>query len=297
MAAQPYPVFDWLADSVRALGFDAKPEADTFQLLLALAAALVAYALIHRSQKRAAEEGRRIERARLLHDLDREYHEIMSRKSVVESRLPPTGSIGESARLRLEWVLTGRVRWLPALELDADGRRRYFDIDGARHLRIAEAHYIDTISLHLMLGWSKRVSNGLRLGILSPHDAMEMWRNILPWAKDNRFRFMADLFGMSAPRKAGIRAVFAPGRHRWRALRRRLRWTIRNHGYVLADTPPADWRGDIAALYDLVRVVVDEALRHERIEILDYLRATAADAPMFSGLDPVLRDHLFASSP
>jgi hypothetical protein len=294
MAAHPYPVFDWLADSVRALGFDAKQDADTFQLLLALGAALVAYGLIHRSQKRAAEESRRIERARLLHDLDREYYDIMSRKSVVDSPERPTGKVDDSARLRLEWLLTGAIRWLPAVELDASAQRRYPNVEGARHLRIAETHYVDTISLHLMLGWSKRVSSGLDLKILSRRDVMEMWRNILPWARGNRFSFMADFFGMSEPRKAGIRKLIARSRHPWRDARRRIRswFRFRSHGYLLEEVPPADWRGDIAALYHVVRVVIEEALRQDRFEILDYLRASA-EAPLWSGMDEGLREALF----
>ena len=35
-------------------------------------------------------------------------------------------------------------------------------------------------------------------GILARADVAGMWRNILPWARDNRFSFMMDLFGSSA---------------------------------------------------------------------------------------------------
>lgn len=296
MMPSSLPVFDWLADSVRVLGFDAKPDADAFQLLLALGAALVAYALIHRSQKKAAEEGRRIERARLLHDLDREYYDIMSRQGVVAvapGAAPETG--GES--LRLEWVLTGQVKWIPGLPLDASGGRRYCNIDGSRHVRISDAHYIDTISLHLMLAWFKRVSNGLRLEILSRGDVMEMWRNVLPWAKNNRFSYMADLFGTSQAREDDMHAVFTPARRRTGSVRSLLAARFRQrrvHGSLFRETPPDHWRGDIAALYHLVHAVIEEALHQERLEILDYLRAQSPGAPLWSAVDAPLRTAMIA---
>lgn len=287
----PVPLFDWLAGSVKVLGFHAKPDADTFQLLLALGAALVAYALIHRSQKKAAEEGRRIERAKLLHELDREYYDIMSRKCVIEVEDTPEGCVDESRGQRLEWVLTGRVAWNPSMELDDAGVRRYHVINGSRHVRIGPGHCIDTISLHLILSWSKRVSNGLRLNILSCNDVMEMWRSILPWAKNGRFSYMADLFGMNPDREAGIRAVMAlpaPGGRRrwWSGL---LPWRGRTSGHRLRETPPEHWRGDIAPFYHVISVVVAQALSEQRLEILDYLRLGPADSAMWSGMDAKLR--------
>ncbi|HRN62391.1 MAG TPA: hypothetical protein PK743_06920 [Luteimonas sp.] len=285
-----FPVFEWLASSVKLLGFSAKPDADTFQLLLALGAALVAYALIHRSQKKAAEEMRRIERAKLLHDLDREYYDIMSRKCVIEATDAPGGSVDESSMQRLEWVLTGRVAWNPSVELDDTGERRYHVVDGSRHVRIGPGHCIDTVSLHLMLSWSKRVSNGLRLNILSCDDVMEMWRSILPWAKNGRFSYMADLFGMSPVREAGIRAVMAlPPRRNRRRERALLPWTGRVAGYRLHEAPPDEWQGDIAPLYHVIGIVSVQALRKQRLEILDYLRLGTTDSAMWSGMDKKLR--------
>ncbi|TWT19286.1 hypothetical protein FQY83_13090 [Luteimonas marina] len=292
-----FPVFDWLAGSVRLLGFNAKPDADAFQLLLALGAALVAYALIHRSQKKAAEEGRRIERAKLLHELDREYYDIMSRKCVIETAGPPSACVEESRHQRLEWVLTSKVAWNPQVELEGSGARCVHAINGGRHVRIGPNHYIDTISLHLMLSWSKRVSNGLRLDILSCDDVMEMWRSILPWAKNNRFSYMADLFGMSPTRESDIRAVLSLPLQRER--RGPMLWlpgTVRMGGYRLREAPPNGWQGDIASLYHVIHVVVLQALRRQRLEILDYLRQAPADAAMWSGMDAKLRDALIVRS-
>ena len=66
--APPVPFFAWLREGLRTFGFDGDPKTDVFQLVFQLAlaagAALIAYWLIHRSQMRATEEGRRIERAR-----------------------------------------------------------------------------------------------------------------------------------------------------------------------------------------------------------------------------------------
>ena len=68
--APPVPFFAWLREGLRTFGFDGDPKTDVFQLVFQLAlaagAALIAYWLIHRSQMRATEEGRRIERARLI---------------------------------------------------------------------------------------------------------------------------------------------------------------------------------------------------------------------------------------
>lgn len=288
-----FPVFDWLAGSVRLLGFNAKPDADAFQLLLALGAALVAYALIHRSQKKAAEEGRRIERAKLLHELDREYYDIMSRKCVIEAGQAPSGCVEESHHQRLEWVLTSKVAWNSEMELEESGMRSVHAINGSRHVRIGPNHYIDTISLHLMLSWTKRVSNGLRLDILSCDDVMEMWRSILPWAKNNRFSYMADLFGMSPTRKADICTVFAlPPQRKRRGPAMWLPRTVRMGRHRLCEEPPDGWQGDIGSLYHVIHVVVLQALRRQRLEILDYLRDAPRNAAMWSGMDAKLRDAL-----
>lgn len=298
--APPVPFFAWLREGLRTFGFDGDPKTDVFQLVFQLAlaagAALIAYWLIHRSQMRATEEGRRIERARLLHDLDREYYEIMARKAVIDSDGPPRDPVAETDRLRLEWVLTGKVRWLPAPECEPDNPdlRRYYINDGSRVVRVAESHYVDTISLHLMLAWSKRVSNGLYLNILSRRDVMEMWRNILPWAKANRFHYMAEFFGMSAQRKAEVLEVFGEHVCDRKRVRRDGDSDSRSSsdGFRFRKKPPDNWRGDIAALYHVIRVVVEEAWVCGRVEILDYLRAGTFNAPLWSGMDGRLRSAL-----
>src|SRR5690606_10591089 len=142
------------------LGFQAKFEAEIFptlsQALFGLLAAFAAWLLIHKGQITSAEENRRIERARILHDLDREYEEIMAKRCVVanqpELKAPdfrigdPLGrapeiknnKIEDDSLCLFELVLTRHVLWFASPNrADANGPNKYVYINGARNVSVA----------------------------------------------------------------------------------------------------------------------------------------------------------------
>ena len=73
--SDPSSFSEMLAELVRYFGFNPSGEVQTFQLILGLCAALFAYFLIHRNQIVAASAGRKLERNRLLNELNHEYFE------------------------------------------------------------------------------------------------------------------------------------------------------------------------------------------------------------------------------
>lgn len=315
MAAAPNlsPVEGWVGDLARSLGFlaDARFEAAPLlaQLFIAMLAALLAYFLIHSGQKRAAEENRKIERAKLLYELDREYHNLMARTCVVVSRRKLNGDLNVeiSEMKNFEFALTKNVRWLPYPELDKAGDRIYPYINGCRYIRISATSYIDTLTLHAVIDWSKRVSSAISGGIVDPRDVANMWRHILPWSKDNRFSFMGTFFGVSSERvspddrsKTGARWHASFYRRRIFAMRSAAaRVGYRFHQALDRLRPirteiPKEWSGDIAPLYLLIQTVIREAIRQGRIEILDFVKlAGGPDHVAESPIDQFVKDRLF----
>lgn len=302
---------DRLADAVRYFGFNPSGDVETFQLILGVFAALIAYFLIHRSQIAAASEGRKLERNRLLNELNHEYFGIMARRSVVKASASPEASYEPSQILELESVLVRGVVWSP-VKLNDDAGNGYRTINQSRYMRISEAYWVDSITLHLVLLWTKRVSHGLRLGVLSADDVMEMWRNILPWAKNNRFSLMAAWFG--SPPDAQPAPLPDLSLRNWGWFNRtwwrfkvsagdgtgKLGTTVRSCLGLRAPLhaePPPQWRGDIGALYHAIFVVVDGAIRHRRSDILGYANPSydADNAPVGSehtAFDKRLRESL-----
>ena len=309
----------WFQELLAALGFTPDLEAPLFptlwQLLFGLFAALIAWLLIHRGQQTSAEENRRIERARILHDLDREYEEIMAVRCVVAGRpglkAPQfdngaprlnNNTVPEADLCLFELVLTRHVLWFPApARRSAGAPNPYVYINGARAAEVAAGFYVDTLTLHRAVSWSKRVASGLHARIIDRKDVCDMWRHILPWARNNRFSYMAAFFGVSRDRKepleeekeedkassepdsgkrlrATLRAlVDAPGD----ALRTFGCWITSRKPSPFEQEVPSEWSGDIAPLYVLIRTVLEEAYRSERIEVLH-----------FAGLDRELLPHL-----
>jgi hypothetical protein len=300
---------DTLAGVVRYFGFNPSGNVETFQLILGLFAALVAYLLIHRSQIAAASEGRKLERNRLLDELNHEYFRIMARRCVVKAQGAPEATCDPERMLELENVLVRGVTWNPAKLADADGNG-YRTINQSRYMRICKDYWVDSMTLHLMLLWTKRVHHGLQSKVLSPEDVVEMWRNILPWAKNNRFSFMASWFG-SEPGPVAAPELSLPGwgwldRALWRLKTAVLGWAGTSNGSMqrllglkppLKAQPPAQWKGDIASLYHLIYVVTDQAIRTRRADILGYANPsyTADNAPAGSRhavFDQRLRENL-----
>lgn len=279
------PVENWVGDVARWFGFVADAKFEAFPLIvqavLAALAALLAYILIHAGQKRAADETRRIERAKLLHELDREYYDLMATPCVVRVRGKPPAHIAPTDMLNLEFALTRAVTWRPTVELDANGKsRKYHYINGARHVRITPDYCIDTMTLHRVLGWSKRVGSALTARIVDPCDVADMWRNILPWTTRNRFAYMAEFFGVTDAvkgdpakmrnwRRRGFEGPLHAVAEVWRGLGTEL-GERRDRMRTLRKRTPPSW-SDIAPLLLLVRTVIDVAVRERRMEPLNFV--------------------------
>ncbi len=228
----------WLADGIAITGFTPNAKFDALPVLtdvgIAFLAGALAWWLVHRNQQRTAEEGRRLERARLLHDLDREYHALMATPC---ARVKDAD--GQYDIRNLEHLLTNGVVWLRSVPLIEDGKgekqRDYAVIEGKRFLRITEKdHFVDTLTLHAAAAWLRRIQDGMSAGIISREDVTNLWRHVLPWALNNRFAFMADLFSVSKERlpenrRDALRRDWAGGSRRdfFRAVRDEMRWLAR----------------------------------------------------------------------
>lgn len=309
-----------LARELSRHGLDADKSFEAAELLVqtslslagGLIVAILAYWLIHANQIRAARDGRRIERARLLHDLDREYFDLMASRCLVRAEGEPKPAYPADELWNLEYALTARVVWFPALQMEGN-RRIYHSINHSRFVRIHDEWLIDTLILHHVAAWARRISNGVEAGILARRDVAGMWRNILPWARDNRFSFMMDLFGSTAMARlkaAGkvrpktetplgyVRAVW-PLRG-WRAFSHRLTAPVRglrdavvrriDRSRTLRRSPPVDWPADIAPLYTIIHTVVDQSIIYGQVEALDYACMIAEATPDSPDcMDPRLR--------
>ena len=317
-------VLQWL---LRSLGFEANFQAEIFpfiaQALFGILAAVAAWYLIHRGQQKSAEENRRIERARMLHDLDREYETIMATPCIIldhgEYRPPElhagdatssgfkalhNNKVADDDKCLFELVLTRHVPWRVLPDRGSDnGPNRYFYINGARHVLISDGYFTDTLTLHKVISWSKRVASGIHAQIIDTRDVCDMWRHILPWAKDNRFTFMAAFFG------ASTQVILKEESQRKDWLKRTLARAAK-HARASDDTSspfnqaiPRNWSGDVAPLYFLIRTVLEQAFANERVEILHYVGLDQRLLPEMvvgeksgavSSLDPTVEKVLFA---
>jgi hypothetical protein len=278
--------FEWF---VQFLGFAPDPRAEVFpfasQLILATFAAVLAWLLVHNGQRRAAQEARRLERARFLHELDAEYAELMARRCVAKGKFADKTpnervDVDENTLWLFEYALTEAVVWFEKPRVCDPGNpsspRRYIYVNGARHLEVAEGVSIDTLTLHRALAWSSRAANGLRARIIDPTDVLNMWRHILPLAKNRRFQFLAAFFGVSQP----VGLADEQARPLGELFANLFRRSPVRRGV------PANWSGDIAPLYVLVRTVIAEALAQGRREVLDYARLIQRPAGVRLDPDP-----------
>jgi len=285
-AAEPSWVRQWIEAFVQWLGF-ATPEQDqvaasqilfqaTPSLLGTLLVGLLAYLAIHRNQMRYARDSRRIERARLLHDLDRDYFELMATRAVFVG-LPPENR-AQQRPWTLEYVLTSAVSWRRD-HWDADGNRRVDWINEARFADIAERGtdriWLDTLTLHLVLGWFKRIDRGLEAGILHPDTVSDLWRNILPWAKANRFNYLNSMFG---PRPDGLTVPSAGSAGRLGDRLGARPWR------KPASAGELDLPLDLQPVFRVIFMVLARARASGRPEVLDYV-ADGLDAPLARALD------------
>ncbi len=284
--AEPSLVRQWIETFVQWLGF-ATPAEDsvaashilfevTPSLVGALLVGVLAYLAIHRNQMRYARDSRRIERARLLHDLDRDYSDLMARRAVHVGK--PVGAVADQRPWNLEYVLTSAIGWR-AHHWDEDGNRRIDWINEARFADIAQqgadSIWLDTLTLHLLLGWFKRIDRGLEAGLLHPDTVTDLWRNILPWAKANRFNYLNSMFGPRPGTQAVTAAAARPGHSRLRRLARlRAKPSARPGRAAMPDLPL-----DIRPLFRVIDTVLERAAATGRPEVADYI-AEGLDRPL-----------------
>lgn len=312
---------------VEFLGFapDATQPVEVFpfasQVILGTLAALLAWFLIHNGQRRSAEEARRLERAKFLHDLDEEYADLMARRCVAKGDFDDQEpnqriEVPEAQMWLFEYALTESVIWLSEPRLidpeDAESPRRYLYINGARHMEVSPGLYMDTLTLHRIIAWSRRVASGLHARIIDQTDVLNMWRHIMPLARNMRFTFMASMFDVSKARartedRASSFAVWYPGMRRpfyhlrsfWRLLVEASRNRM-NQFRIVRRGVPASWSGDIAPLYILVQTTIRRAILERRLEVLDLAglrlganRLRTEDQIDPKAIDPILIRQLF----
>ncbi|MFN3816941.1 hypothetical protein [Brevundimonas sp.] len=291
------PIGRYLEQIVEDLGFS---DFEGFRLLYdtatsafgAVLLAILAYLLIHAGQVRAARDTRRIERARLLHDLDREYHDLMATRCLLISQDKPPVRVPEQDLWNLEYALTREVRWRSSLEMKPDGdSRAYAYINTSRFVRIADNAYIDTLTLHRVVGWFKRIAQAMAADILDRRDVAGIWRNVLPWAKNNRFTYLTLFFGLSRTDRV---ADHWPDRRRGkRPLLRTPEWRPGWHPDLEPEPDPV-WSSDIRPVYRVIHAVIDTAVRDELAEPLDHACVLKGrEPPTNDGLDPMVRARLF----
>lgn len=290
--AEPSLVRTWIEAFVQWLGF-ATPAEDsvaasqilfevTPSLLGALLVGVLAYLAIHRNQMRYARDSQRIERARLLHDLDRDYHALMATRAVHVGK--PGADRARQRPWTLEYVLTSAVPW-DADHWSPDGDRRVDWFNETRFAAIGrrgnDMIWLDTLTLHQVLTWFKRIDRGLEAGILHPDTVTDLWRNILPWAKANRFNYLNSMFG-PAPGSPESRADAEPplpvrgtgqmGRPWWRGPPRPGR-------AAMPDLPL-----DLRPVFRVIDTVLARAMASGRPEVADYV-ADGLDRPLAEAFD------------
>jgi len=287
-----------------------------FSLLGGLVVAILAYWLIHSNQIRAARDGRKIERARLLYDLDREYFNLMATRCLVRATGRPRAVYRTDELWNLEYALTKDVIWFEKMQV-RNKVRVYHSINHSRYVRIHRDWLIDTLILHHVAAWGRRIGNGVEAGILDRRDVAGMWRNILPWARDNRFSFMKDMFGSSAldrlirdDREHGREARETPVayvRAKWPLKGLRLVFHRLGFGFrwcrdrmvsfvdsrrTLRRTPPDHWPADILPLYAIIYTVVAQSIIHGQLDALDYACLIDPDPTVQARLDSEIRNTL-----
>ena len=321
-------VKDLLNKFVELLGFSAQggetPEIFPLasQIILGGIAAILAWILIHSGQRKSAEETRRLERAKFLHDLDEEYADLMARRCVAKGpfsagKRQTRISVAEEDLWLFEYVLTQGIIWFSeprTIGGDATAPREYIYINGARHVEVSDGIFMDTLTLHRIVAWSKRVASGLQARIIDRNDVLNMWRHILPLARGNRFTFMASMFGVSQARvqeplrphafKLWYQGTIPGLAYRLQNLTRlshSLSVAFFDKFALVRRSVPSQWSGDIAPYYILVQTVVRQAIRERRLEVLNYagldngpnILSRSSEENARSVLDPILIYHLF----
>ncbi len=164
-------------------------------LLLSLAGAVivsvVAYFIVTRAQEKAARMTLDIERLRLLHELESEVETIQATEAL---RLKGVADFADEVAYPFNVGLTRSFSWY----FDAAKGRRTRFVPGIGRMEMFlqdNESLITTDVLHRALHWYRRIDRGREAGLISDHDLYLMWRYILTFATDGRFRFIDQYFG------------------------------------------------------------------------------------------------------
>ncbi|MGY6662922.1 MAG: hypothetical protein ACXIVO_11440 [Glycocaulis sp.] len=280
--------FDSIASFLKRFGLEANAAFEiaplAAQILIAVLTAAFAWVMIYRWQKRAFSENRSIERADFLNSLELEYESILIENCISKFVVHNSASILYKTSGTLEFALSKDFVWETSSGFSENGDRCYKNIKGHRFIKVNDSHYINTMTLHKVISWFKRVKSGVDAKIITHRDVADMWRYILPWAKDNRYSFMMKFFSVSNRndkydmainaaelwyKNQGILEVF---------FMRILFQRVTEHIYIFIDCFNVIKRPDISKvprdvlpILSLVNITLSVSLRERNVEILDYI--------------------------
>lgn len=153
----------------------------------ALIIALIAYLLVNRHQTKSAKITKEIERQRLLHELEKQYQALSVQPCVWLKDKP-----GFDAQITYQFIIamTREVKWFQPEQL------QYHWHTGDRLVVFTEQEdLISSTVLHEVLFWFRRLHRAANSELITPDDLYAMWRQILPFVTDNRYRFLMAYFG------------------------------------------------------------------------------------------------------
>ncbi|WP_262422396.1 hypothetical protein [Brevundimonas denitrificans] len=287
-----------------------------FSLLGGLVVAILAYWLIHSNQIRAARDGRKIERARLLYDLDREYFNLMATRCLVRAPGRPRAVYRADELWNLEYALTKDVIWFEKMQVRKN-IRIYHSINHSRYVRIHRDWLIDTLILHHVAAWGRRIGNGgggghpgsprrgrhvaqhSALGAGQPfflhegHVRIQRARQAYSGRSGAWTGGPGDTDGL-CPCKwplRGLRLVFHRLGFGFRWCRDRMVSFVDSRR-TLRRTPPDHWPADILPLYAIIYTVVAQSIIHGQLDALDYACLIDPDPTVQARLDAEIRNTL-----
>lgn len=160
---------------------------------------LMAWILITRHQLKGGEETRKIERLRLLHELDETFDELVAQKCVHLGDKFKNFSVDQGDTYVFETILTRNFKWYFEHSNDPKKPRQYTWNDGQRMARFLpdDASIVSTHALHRFVHWFRRLHRGYAQGLVGQTDLFSMWRQILPFITDGRFTYLSHFFGVT----------------------------------------------------------------------------------------------------
>jgi hypothetical protein len=151
----------------------------------------VAYFIVTRAQERSAETALNIERLRLLHELESDVEAIQATEAV---RLTGIAGFPEGESFPFNVALTRAFNW--SFDEQTGRRTRFVPGVGRMEMFLAgNESLLSTDVLHRALHWYRRIDRGREMGLVTDHDLYLLWRYILTFATDGRFRFIDHYFG------------------------------------------------------------------------------------------------------